>query len=159
MIHCDTYMDIEQCRGVPYRTGKNLDMIVCAQCGKEIAEQRTNCPSCGTSLLGMQASPGTEAITGPITPVKKSAKPFPFDSLYEEYIPELAPIYDRNYAARLTYPVNTITQKTPNREQEKASGATPIDNPPDRAAPLSFRERFFPINTKRSLIVEIVLSL
>lgn len=134
-------------------------MLVCAQCGKEFAEQRTNCPSCGTSLPGAPISPGTEAITGPIAPVGKSVKPLPFDSLYEEYIPQLAPTYDRNYAARSARPVEATSLKAPGAEQEKAPSATLIDNPPDMPAPLTFRERFFPINTKRSLMLEITLSL
>lgn len=146
-------------RGVPHKTGKNLDMIVCAHCGKEIAEQRTTCPSCGTSLLKEQTSPGMEAVIGSIAPGEKGAKPFPFDSLYEEYIPQLAPIYERNYAARSAHPVNTTSQKAPAAEQEKVSSTTPIDNPPDTFAPLTFRERFFPTNTKRTLMLEIALSL
>ena len=134
-------------------------MIVCTRCGKEFAEQRTTCPSCGTSLEEAQSSPGTEAITLPVTPGQKSAKLFPFDYLFDEYIPQLAPIYDRNYAARPAPPVDTPLQKAPAPEQEKAPGATLIDNPPEIPAPQAFRERFFPINTKRSLLVEVVLSL
>ena len=159
MIHYGTYINKVQCRGVPHRTGKYLDMIVCTHCGKEIAEPRTSCPSCGTSLAGTQVNPGTEAMTGPILPVGKSAKPSPFDSLYEEYIPQLGPIYDRNYAARPVHRADTTSQKAPVGEQEKAYEATPIDIPPDVPAPLTFRERFFPINTKRSLLLEVLLSL
>ena len=134
-------------------------MIVCTHCGKVIVEQRTSCPSCGTSLLAAQASPGKEETTGPIVPAERSAKKFPFGSLYDEYIPQLAPIYDRNYAARSAHPAGTAAHKAPAREQEKAFEATPVDNPPAAPAPLTFRERLFPINTKRSLIVEILLSL
>lgn len=117
-------------------------MIVCAHCGKEITEQRTICPSCGTSLLKEQG-----------------AKPFPFHSLYKEYIPEPVPIYERNYAARSAHPVDTTAQKAPVTEQEKAPDTSPSDNPPAIPAPLTFRERFFPMNTKRSLMLEIALSL
>ncbi len=134
-------------------------MIVCAQCGKEFAEQRTTCPSCGASLPGAQTSPDMEAMTRPILPGEKSAKLFPFDTLFEEYIPQLAPIYERNYAARPAPPVETMSQKVPVATQEKAPGPTLIDNPPDIPAPLTVRERFFLINTKVSLIIEIVLSL
>ena len=134
-------------------------MFVCTHCGKVFAEQRTSCPSCGTALPEAQISPGTEAMTGPIAPREKSTKPFPFDPLYEEYIPQLAPIYDRNYAARSAHPVETASQKAPAVTQEKAPSAAPIDNPPAIPAPLTFRERFFPITTKRSLLVEMVLSL
>lgn len=134
-------------------------MIVCTHCGKVIVEQRASCPSCGTSLLGDQASPDREAMTGPITPLEKSAKKFPFDSLYKEYIPHLAPVYDRNYAARSAHPVGTASEIAHAREQEEVSEATPVDNPPAAPAPLTLRERFFPLNTKRSLIVEILLSL
>src|SRR5579859_1062264 len=134
-------------------------MIVCAQCGTEFAEQRTSCPSCGTSLPGAQINPGTEAMTRPMLSGEKSAQLFPFDSLFEEYIPQLAPIYDRNYAARPTPAFETPSHKAPVATREKASSATPTDNPPEIPAPLTFRERFFPINTKRSLFVEVVLSL
>ena len=139
-------------------------MIVCRQCGKEITEQTASCPSCGTSLTGMQANAGTEAMSGPIMPAGKSATPSPFDALYEKYIPQLAPIYDRNYAARHARPAEraeTTSAGTSDggQEQEQASEATAIDTPPDVAAPLTFRERFFPIDTKRSLALEVLLSL
>lgn len=134
-------------------------MIVCAHCGEVIEEQRTSCPSCGTSLPGAQIGPGTEAMTGQIAPGEKSTKPFPFDSLFEEYIPQLAPIYDRNYAARPAPRVETALPKAPAATQEKASSAAPVDTPPAILAPLTFRERFFSIKTGRSLLVEVVLSL
>ena len=105
-----------------------------------------------------------EEMTRPILPGEKNAKLFPFDSLFddslfEEYIPQLAPIYDRNYATRPAPPIEAISQKAPVATQEKAPGPTLIDNPPEIPAPLNFRERFFPIHTKRALLVEVVLSL
>jgi|GEM_PF-946667 len=140
------------------RTGKNLDMTVCTHCGKEIAEQRTSCPSCGTSLLENQIS--SEATTDPILPAQKNTKTFPFDSLYEEYIPQLAPIYERNYTARPANaaPVDTPAQKAPAREQEIASTAIPTESVPT-PAPLPFTRRFFHVNTRVPLIVEVLLSL
>src|SRR5947209_16133253 len=134
-------------------------MIVCTRCGKEFAEQRTICPSCGTSLAEAQASSGTESLTRPIAPAEKSAKPFPFDSLFEEYIPRLAPIYERNYAARPAPPVDSTSPKAPAIVQEKAPDTTPDDNPPTIPTPPTFREGFFSINTKGLLLIEIVLSL
>lgn len=134
-------------------------MIVCTHCGKEIAEQRTRCPSCGTSLPGAQANPGTEAVSGPIPPVGKRGQPSPFDSLYEEYIPQLAPIYDRNYAARPAKRVETTSPGIAAGEHEEAVEATTVDTSTGVSAPLRFTERVFPINTKRSLVLEILLSL
>jgi zinc-ribbon domain len=121
-------------------------MTVCTHCGKEIVEQRTSCPSCGTALFENQIS--GEAMTGSILPVQKNTKTFPFDSLYEEYIPQLAPLYERNYAARPTNPVDTSSQK--------ASAPIPNDSDP---TPLTLTERFFHVNTNAPLIVEVLLSL
>jgi hypothetical protein len=98
-------------------------------------------------------------MTGPIVPVEKNTKRLPFGSLYEEYIPRLAPISDRNYAARSAHPVGTASPKAPGGSQEKASSATPVDNSPGVPTPLTFWERFFPINSRRPLMIEIVLSL
>lgn len=98
-------------------------------------------------------------MTRPMLPGEKSAKLFPFDALFEEYIPQLAPIYERNYAARPVPPVEAMSQKVPVATQEKAPGTTLNDNPPVIPAPLTIRERLFPINTQESLIIEIVLSL
>ena len=134
-------------------------MIVCTRCGKEFAEKRTTCPSCGTSLAEAQASSGTESLTRPIAPSEKSAKPSPFDSLFEEYIPQLAPIYDRNYAAKPAPPVDSTSPKAPAVVQEKAPGTTPHDTPPTIPTPPTFRERFFSTNTKTVLLIEIALSL
>jgi predicted nucleic acid-binding Zn-ribbon protein len=132
-------------------------MTVCTRCGKEIAEQRTNCPSCGTSLFENQVS--SEAITDPTLPAQQKTKTFPFDSLYEEYIPQLAPIYERNYAARPLYSIDTSSQKASAGEQEKASTAIPTDSTPGSPAPITFTDRFFHVNTNAPLIVEILLSL
>ena len=80
----------------------------------------------------------SEAMTGPILPAQKNTKTFPFDSLYEEYIPQVAPIYERNYAARPTNPPDTTSQKASAGEQEKASTTTiPADRVPTtmRASP------------------------
>ena len=117
------------------------------------------CPSCGTFLQGAQISPGAETKTGPIAPLEHRANLSPFDSLFEEYIPQPAPMYDRIYAARPAPPAETPSQKAPAATQEKVVSAAPVDHPPEIPAPLTFRERFFPINTQRSLLVEIVLSL
>jgi hypothetical protein len=105
-----------------------------------------SCPSCGTALFENQIS--SEAMTGSILPVQKSTKTFPFDSLYEEYIPQLAPLYERNYAARPTNPLDTSSQK--------ASAAISNDSAP---TPKTFTERFFHVNTNAPLIVEVLLSL
>lgn len=109
-------------------------------------------------LPGAQISPGTETKAGPITPGKKSTKLLPFDSLLEEYIPQPAPIYDRNYAARPVRPVATPLQ-TPEVEQDKTSSTASVNYPDDVPAPRTFAERFFPIDTKRSLMLEVILSL
>ncbi len=104
----------------------------------------------------------SEAMTDPILPAQKNTKAFPFDSLYEEYIPQLAPIYERNYAARPANPspVDTPAQKAPAREQEKASTSIPAESVPIPApAPLPFIRRFFHVNTRVPLIVEVLLSL
>src|ERR1700676_1073361 len=98
-------------------------MTVCTHCGKEIEEQRTSCPSCGIALFENQIS--SEAMTDSILPARKNAKTFPFDSLYEEYIPQLAPLYERNYAARPTNPLDTSSQQLSADEQEKASTSIP----------------------------------
>ena len=140
--------------GATRLSGKNLDMTVCIHCGKEIAEERTNCPSCGIALLENQIS--REAETGPILPAQKNTKTFPFDALYEEYIPQIAPLYERNYAARPINQVDTSSQKTSAGEQEKASAAIPNDRVP---TPITFTERFFHVNSNAPLIVEVLLSL
>ena len=121
-------------------------MTVCTHCGKEIVEQRTSCPSCGIALFENQIS--SEAITGSILPAQKNAKTLPFDSLYVEYIPQLAPLYERNYAARLTNPVDASSQK--------ASAAISNDSVP---TPVTFTERFLHVNTNAPLIIEVLLSL
>lgn len=140
------------------RSGKNLDMTLCTQCGKEIAEERTDCPSCGTPLSENHIS--SEAMTDSILPARKNNKTFPFDSLYEEYIPQLAPIYERNYAARPTNPVDTSSQKVSAGEQEKASTSIPNDSvPTPTPTPITFTERFFHVNSNAPLIVEVLLSL
>jgi hypothetical protein len=134
-------------------------MTLCTQCGKEIAEERANCPSCGTSLSENHI--GSEAMPGSILPVQKNKKTFPFDSLYEEYIPQLAPIYERNYAARPTKPVDTSSQEVSAGEQEKASTSIPNDSgmPAPARTPITFTERFFRVNSNAPLIVEVLLSL
>ncbi len=134
-------------------------MIVCTHCGKEFAEQRTSCPSCGTFRPGAQINPGTEAISRPMMPGEQDAKSLLFDALFEEYIPQPTPVYDRIYIARPAPPTGSPSSKAPAITQEKASSATAIDTPPEIRAPLTFRERFFPLTTKRALFVEIVLSL
>ncbi len=121
-------------------------MTVCTHCGKEIMEQRTSCPSCGIALFENQIS--SETIANSALPVQKNTKTFPFDSLYEEYIPQLAPLYERNYAARPIKPPDTSSQKT--------SAAIPNDSIP---TPLTFTERFFHVNTNAPLIIEVLLSL
>jgi hypothetical protein len=100
-----------------------------------------------------------DALTHPILPEEKDTKPFPFDSLFEEYIPLPAPVYDRIYTARPTPSAETSSHKAPAATQEKVPSAAPPDYSSEILAPLTFRERFFSINTPRSLIVEIVLSL
>lgn len=86
-------------------------------------------------------------MAGPILPAQKNTKTFPFDSLYVEYIPQVAPLYECNYAARSVNPVDTSPQKASAGEQEKAS------------TPIPFTERFSLANTPTPLIVEILLSL
>lgn len=95
-------------------------------------------------------------MTGPILPAQKNTKTLPFDSLYEEYIPQLAPTYERNYAARPTNPVDTSSQKASAGEQEKAPTAKPTDSVP---TPITFTERFFHVNTNAPLIIEVLVSL
>jgi hypothetical protein len=87
-------------------------------------------------------------MTGSILPVQKNTKTFPFDSQYVEYIPQVAPLYERNYAARPPNPVDTSSQK--------ASAATPNNSEP---TPVTFTERFFHVNSNAPLIVEVLLSL
>ena len=87
-------------------------------------------------------------MTGSTLPARKNAKTFPFDSLYVEYIPQLAPLYERNYAAHPTNPVDASSQK--------ASAAISNDSVP---TPVTFTERFFHVNTNAPLIVEVLLSL
>src|SRR5690348_17763679 len=99
-------------------------MIVCVQCGTKIMEQRTSCPSCGTFLPEMQSNPGTEAKAGAIAHGEQRAKTFPFDSLFEEYLPQPAPIYDRIYTP-------TMPRKAPAREQEKAPRVAPVAHSSD----------------------------
>jgi len=134
-------------------------MIVCTHCGKAFTEQRTICPSCGASLPGAQINPAADARVHSIPPGEKGAQLFPFDSLFEKYIPQPAPIYDRIYTARPVPAAGTPSPKAPAATQEKVASATPLDTPSEIPAPPTFRERFFPINTKRSLLVEIMLSL
>jgi hypothetical protein len=110
-------------------------------------------------LPGAQINADTDELTHPIPPGEKDRKPFPFDSLFEEYIPQPAPAYDRIYTARPTPSAGTAPHKAPAAIQEKVSSTAPLDRPPETPAPLTFRERFFSIDTKRALLVEIVLSL
>jgi hypothetical protein len=95
-------------------------------------------------------------MTGPIEPAQQKTKTFPFDSLYEEYIPQLAPIYERNYAARPNNPIDPSSQKASAAEQEKASTAIPTDS---SLTTKTFTERFFRVNTNAPLIIEVLLSL
>ena len=134
---------------------KELDMTVCERCGKEIPEQRTICPSCGTSLEETQV--GREAVSDhPPEPTQEKTHAFPFDSLYEEYIPQLAPIYERNYAAHPINPHGTSSAETPSGEQEKPASAMPAVS---SYSPATLTERFFNVDTNTPLVVEVLLSL
>ena len=92
----------------------------------------------------------------PILPLQKRTNTFPFDSLYEEYIPQLAPIYERNYAARSARLVDGSVTEVSSTEQAKDSTGTPAFHP---KATTTFTQRFFLVNTRVPLILEIVFSL
>ena len=91
-------------------------------------------------------------MPGSSLPARKSAKTSPFDALYEEYIPQLAPLYERNYMARPIKPVPS--QKAAEGKQEKASASIPNDN-----LPTTITGPFFRANTSTPLLIEVLLSL
>lgn len=101
----------------------------------------------------MQASASSEAMADPIKPVPQKTQPSPFDSLYVEYIPQLAPIYERNYMAPRVIPIDTSALMTPAKEQEKISAGENAG----KAAP--FVARLFLSNSHAPLLIELLLSL
>jgi hypothetical protein len=96
-------------------------------------------------------------MTEPTLPIQKKPNAFPFDSLYEKYVPQLAPIYERNYAARSATPNNMLAAEASSTKQVKAS----ITPPPTSNAypPTTVTQRFFHVNTRTPLLIEVVLAL
>ena len=135
-------------------------MTTCERCGQEIPEHETICPSCGMPLAETRAS--SQPTTDPLLAAQKKPGALPFDSLYEDYVPRLAPTYDRNYAARPANPAEAPAQEVSSTEQEKASTAPPTTSAssPDSATTFITRlPRFSQSNTTTPLIIEVLLSL
>ena len=71
-------------------------------------------------------------------------------------MPELEPLYERNYAARPTRLIDASAQEIAPQERKKASRAKPIDSSYPQE---TFARRFFHANPRSLLFIEVVLSL
>ena len=137
-----------------------VSMTTCERCGQEIPEHETICPSCETPLSETQAS--SQPTTEPLLHAQKKPGALPFDSLYEDYVPQLAPTYDRNYAARPANPADAPAQEVSSTEQEKASTAPPTTSTSSSDSATTFitrLPRFSQSNTTTPLIIDVLLSL
>lgn len=96
-------------------------------------------------------------MTNAHLPAPQKTQTFPFDSLYVEYIPELAPIYERNYAARPPgIIIDASIEENGADTHEKALNAGHAE----RAYTTStFSRRLLHARTNIALFLEIALSL
>lgn len=112
------------------------------------------CPSCGSTVLEDQGN--GEAASQASTPARHKTDPLPFDSLYQEYIPQSVPIYERNYAARPVQQNDPFSQKASPTNPQDISSATSAYSPHPTPA---FSARFIHTSSNLPLIVEALLSL
>ncbi|HLX58629.1 MAG TPA: zinc-ribbon domain-containing protein [Ktedonobacteraceae bacterium] len=129
-------------------------MTICEHCGKELLEHVTICPSCGAPVGEERTS--SESSTQASIHAQHKTNPLPFDSLYEDYIPSSAPIYERNYAAHPPYQDYPLSQKATPTDPDMATSAAPAHSSYPATA---LSARIFNVNTNISLIIEVLLSL
>lgn len=57
------------------KEGKNMSIIICSECGKEISDKAASCPNCGAAVsAGYSSTPAPPVVVGYIKKKKKSKK-------------------------------------------------------------------------------------